>query len=83
MRRGLLSATTIINREECREAVVDGGEVRLPETVKLPEHAKVYVVVPGVEEMPPFTIHTPHLLRPEHAADFTMEIVEGEDAAVR
>jgi hypothetical protein len=65
------------------EAVVDGGEVRLPETVKLPEHAKVYVVVPDVEELPPFMIHTPHLLRLEQAADFAMEIVEGEDAAVR
>lgn len=65
------------------EAVVDGGEVKLPETVKLPEHAKVYVVVPGVEELPPSTIHTPHLLRPEQAADFAMEIVEGEDAVVR
>jgi len=28
-------------------------------------------------------IHTPHLVRPEDAADFAMEIVEGEDAAVR
>ena len=65
------------------EAVVDGGEVKLPETVKLPEHAKVCVVVLGVEEVPPFTIHTPHLLRPEQAADFAMGIVEGEDAAVR
>ena len=65
------------------EAVVDGGEVRLLETVKLPEHAKVYVVVPGVEELPSFTIHTPHLLWPKQAADFAMEIVEGEDASVR
>lgn len=65
------------------EAVVDGGEVKLPDTVRLPEHAKVYVVVPGFEELPPSTIHTPHLLRPEQAADFAMEIVEDEDAAVR
>jgi hypothetical protein len=65
------------------EAVVERGEVRLPETVKLPEHAKVYVVVPGVEDLPPSMIHTPHLLRPEQAADFAMEIVEGEDAALR
>jgi len=65
------------------EAVVERGEVKLPETVKLPEHAKVYVVVPGVEDLPPSMIHTPHLLRPEQAVDFAMEIVEGEDAAVR
>ena len=65
------------------EAVVDGGEVKLPETVKLPEHAKVYVVVPSVEELPLSTVHTPRLLRPEQATDFAMEIVEGEDADVR
>ena len=65
------------------EAVVEGGEVKLPETVQLPEHAKVYVVVPGIEDLRPSMIHTPHLLRPEQAADFAMEIVEGEDAAVR
>lgn len=65
------------------EAVVERGQVKLPETVKLPEHAKVYVVVPGVEDLPPSMIHTPHLLRPEQAPDFAMEIVEGEDAAVR
>ena len=64
------------------EAVVEGGEVKLPETVKLPEHAKVYVVVPGVEDLPPFMIHTPRLLRPKRT-DFAMEIMEGEDAAVR
>jgi hypothetical protein len=47
--------------------------------VKLPEHATVYVVVPGVEDLPLAMIHSPHLLRPEQAADFAMEIVEGED----
>jgi hypothetical protein len=65
------------------EAVVERGEVKLPRTVTLPEHAKVYVVVPGTEDLPPSRIRTPHLLRPEQAADFAMEIVEGEDAAVR
>lgn len=65
------------------EAVVEQGEVKLPKTVTLPEHAKVYVVVPGVEDLPPSMIHTPHLLRPEQAANFAMEIVEDEDAAIR
>lgn len=65
------------------EGLVERGEVKLPETVKLPEHAKVYVVVPGVEDLPPSMIQTPRLLRPEQAPDFAMEIMEGEDAAVR
>lgn len=65
------------------EGVVERGEVKLPETVRLPEHAKVYIVIPGVEDLPPSMIRTPHLLRPEQAADFAMEIVEGEDASLR
>lgn len=65
------------------EGIVERGEVRLPETVRLPEHTKVYVVVPGVEDLPPSRVQTPHLMRPEQASDFAMEIIEGEDAAVR
>jgi hypothetical protein len=65
------------------EAIVEGGEVRLPETVKLPEHTKVYVVIPGVDDLPPSRIQTPRLLRPEQAPDFAMEILDDEDAAIR
>ena len=65
------------------EAIVERGEVKLPESVRLPEHAKVYVVVPGVENLPPSRIETPRLLRPEQVSDFAMEILEGEDATVR
>jgi hypothetical protein len=64
------------------EAIVDHGEVKLPDTVRLPEHAKVYVVVPGVEDQPLSRIQTPRLLRAEQASDFAMEILEGEDAAL-
>ena len=32
------------------DAIVERGEVKLSEPVRLPEHAKVYVVVPGIEE---------------------------------
>jgi hypothetical protein len=65
------------------EAIVERGEVKLPETVRLPEHAKVYVVVPGAEDLPSFRIQTPRLLRPEQVSDFAMEILESEDATVR
>lgn len=65
------------------EAIVERGEVKLTESVRLPEHARVYVVVPGVENLPPSRIETPRLLRPEQVSDFAMEILEGEDATVR
>jgi hypothetical protein len=31
------------------EATVENGQIKLPGTVHLPEHTKVFVVVPGVE----------------------------------
>jgi len=65
------------------EAIVERGEVKLPETVTLPERAKVYVVVPGDDDLPASTIQTPRLLRSEQVSDFAMEIVEGENATVR
>ena len=64
------------------EAIVDHGEVKLPDTVRLPERARVYVVVHGVEDLPLTRIPTPRLLRAEQASDFAMEILEGEDAAL-
>jgi hypothetical protein len=65
------------------EGIVERGEVKLPEAVRLPEHAKVYVVVPGAEDLPPSRIQTPRLLRPEQVSDFAMEILESEDATLQ
>ena len=36
------------------EGIVENGQVKLTEAVRLPEHAKLYVVVAGVEEKPGF-----------------------------
>ncbi len=33
------------------EATVENGQIRLSEPVRLPEREKVYVLVPGVEEV--------------------------------
>jgi hypothetical protein len=58
------------------EATVENGQTRLSERVQQPERAKVYVVVPGVEEAPRFQIASPRLARPELAADFVKEVTE-------
>jgi hypothetical protein len=58
------------------EATVENGQINLSEAVYLPEHTRVYVVVPGVEEVPRFHIRSPHLARPECAGDFTVEVTE-------
>jgi hypothetical protein len=51
------------------EAIVENGQVKLPEAVRLPEGARVYVVVPGVEEVPCLHIRSPRLALRERAAD--------------
>lgn len=58
------------------ECVVENGQIRLPIDVHLPEHARVYVVVPGIEVTPTVHQRSPHLARPEQAEDFKMEVVQ-------
>jgi hypothetical protein len=58
------------------EATVENGQIRLTEPVRLPERAKVYVVVPGVEDVPRYHIASPRLARPERAVDFVKEVTE-------
>lgn len=71
-----MSVTTI-------EACVENGQIRLPPSVRLPEKAKVYVVVPDAEVTTVARIASPRLARPEQAAEFKKEVVEeGRDAGV-
>ena len=66
------------------EAVCDGGVIRLPADVRLPEHTKVYVIVPEDAEKQTYHFSSPRLVHPEQAADFVKEVVEeGTDASIR
>ena len=58
------------------EGVVENGQIRLRDNVILPEHTKVYVVIPDVMTPPKAHVPSPRLARPEQAADFAKEIVE-------
>jgi hypothetical protein len=58
------------------EAKVENGLIKLSEPVRLPENARVYVVVPGAEEVPSFHVGSPRLAERDRAADFTMEVAE-------
>lgn len=58
------------------EATVENGQIKLSETVNLPEHARVYVVVPGAEATSPIRIRSPRLAQLGSAADFIMEVTE-------
>jgi hypothetical protein len=63
------------------EGVVENGRICLPNTVKLPEKAKVYVIVPDVEVPSVAYIGSPRLVHPEQANDFEMEVTEENDSA--
>lgn len=66
------------------EARVVDGQIRLSEPVCLPEHAKVYVVVPAAWEGTVVHVGSPRLAQPERAADFTMDVAEeSRDAGLR
>ena len=58
------------------EGIVEKGQIRLPATVRLPERAKVYVVIPDLEVQTVVYIGSPRLVYPEQAADFQKEVVE-------
>lgn len=65
------------------EGIYEHGAVRLPDDVQLPEHTKVYVIVPAASE--PFPrVSSPRLAHPHQAADFVKEVVEEDfDATLR
>ncbi len=59
------------------EGVVEHGQIRLNSEAHIPEGAKVYVVVPGMEaEQGRVHLRSPRLARREQAADFEMEVVQ-------
>jgi hypothetical protein len=58
------------------EGVVENGLIRLRDGVTLPEHTKVYVVIPGLDAVPQAHVQSPRLAHPEQAPDFAKQIVE-------
>jgi len=65
------------------EATVEDGQIRLSEPAHLPEHTRVYVVVPSAEEVPRFFMRSPRLAHSEQAVEFIKEVIEdGPDAGL-
>lgn len=58
------------------EGIVENGQIRLRDQVTLPEHTKVYVVIPEMEAVPQAHVYSPRLVHPEQAADFTKQVIE-------
>ena len=58
------------------EGVVENGQIRLQDDIKLPEQARVFVVVPDFETVSRTHVYSPRLVHPEQAAVFVKQIVE-------
>ncbi|MCI0610489.1 MAG: hypothetical protein L0Z71_15685 [Anaerolineae bacterium] len=60
------------------EGVVEKGKIRLKAGVKLPENAKVYVIVPDLktDKKKVIQILSPRLVRREDATRFKMTVTE-------
>ena len=57
------------------EGTVENGQIRLPDHMVLPEHTKVYVVIPDAEAPPPTRAYGSRLVHPEQAVDFTKQVI--------
>ena len=58
------------------EGVVENGQIRLHGNVVLPEHTKVYVVIPDVENAAPAHVYSPRLVHAEQAPDFAKQVIK-------
>ncbi len=58
------------------EGTVENGQIRLRDDVTLPEHTKVYVLIPALETRPRAYLRSPRLVHPEQAAAFVKEVIE-------
>lgn len=58
------------------EGVVEKGKIRLKSGVRLPENAKVYVIVPEVPAQKKKTVRVPipRLVHRKQASDFKMKV---------
>jgi hypothetical protein len=63
------------------EATVENGQIKLPEAVQLPEHATVYIVIPGPQAGSTIHIRSPRLVDRESAADFKLEVLKVDQDA--
>ena len=65
------------------EGTVVDGQIQLRTKIRLPEQAKVYVLVPNLKAPKMVRIHSPRLAHREEAADFRKEFFEATpDAAL-
>ena len=58
------------------EGFVEQGQIKLKNGLRLPDQTTVYIIVPDLEPVRLPRIHSPHLVNPQQAQDFVMEVSE-------
>ncbi len=63
--------------------IVENGQIRLAEGIRLPEKTLVYVVVPDAADSPPARVSSPRLANSKLASVFTKTVtIESENAGL-
>ena len=57
------------------EGIVENGQIRLPDNIRVPERTKVYVVIPGESQPSATRLMSPRLVHPEQAKDFEITVI--------
>ncbi|MEW5828389.1 MAG: hypothetical protein AB1846_05815 [Chloroflexota bacterium] len=63
------------------EGIVEKGKIRLKTGIRLPEKAKVYVIVPDLQVEKTARVMSPRLVNPSQTADFILEVSEDTPGA--
>jgi hypothetical protein len=58
------------------EGIVENGQIRLLENVRLPDYTRVYVVIAENKAPHPTHVYSPRLAHPEQAGDFVKQVTE-------
>jgi hypothetical protein len=58
------------------EGIIENGQIRLLENIRLPEKTRVYVVVAESEAARLAHVYSPRLAHPEQAGDFVKQVFE-------
>jgi hypothetical protein len=63
------------------EGIVESGQVRLLDDKTLPEHARVFVIIPDLENNVSLRVASPRLVHKEQACDFEKTVTEVDENA--
>jgi hypothetical protein len=78
----VVASWSVVMKVTAFEGFVENGQIKLPESVRLPEQTRVYVIVPASEPTPNLHLISPRLTHPEEASDFVKEVTEGSENAL-